>query len=356
MDRPTFRLSVYPQGNRSAMMAIAISKESSLSALVSEAARTLGSKETHMCLETGARIADISLIRDGDILMLASPPVEFKTGLGNMDEKLHCYRNPSLTQTSHQSFVSPTGSSQGQRGGRSLNFCRDGISHQNRHIMGFQGRAQGYQNHFTALPSPLSHDGRTRGYTHTPDVSRANQAPTMSQHVPSRARQSWMQHQPSPMHVVEPAHAGGSTHIPRVSAPLGNVFSYTGVNGQLPNVHERREIPGMYLNHNNVLHQANSHASNATNLRYEQQASTFQEASTISTQIGGIYRPDVDGKSRVPIGGKHVPNTAQRVNGAPQGAAADHSGVKRVTSSRGKKERNPPKRRRFAKVKPILIL
>ncbi|GAB5371487.1 hypothetical protein AAMO2058_001584000, partial [Amorphochlora amoebiformis] len=118
---------------------------------------------------------------------------------------------------------------------------------------------------------------------------------------------------------------------------------------QLPIVHERREIPGINLNHNNVLHHANSHASNATNSRYEQQASTFQEASSTYTQTGCIYRPDVDGKSRVPIGGTHVPNTAQRVNGAPQGAAAHHSGVKRVTSSRGKKERNPPKRRRFAK-------
>ncbi|GAB5371488.1 hypothetical protein AAMO2058_001584100, partial [Amorphochlora amoebiformis] len=118
------------------------------------------------------------------------------------------------------------------------------------------------------------------------------------------------------------------------------------VNGQLPIVNERREIPGIYPNHNNVLHHADSHASNSTNLRYEQQASTFQEASTTYTQTGGIY---VDGKSRVPIGGTHVPNTAQRVNGAPQCAAADHSGVKRGTSSRGKKERNPPKRRRFAK-------
>eukprot|EP00954_Amorphochlora_amoebiformis_P008813 685547-Amorphochlora_amoeboformis.AAC.1 len=108
------------------------------------------------------------------------------------------------------------GSSQDQKGGHpSLNSCRP-------------GRAQGYQNHLTAFPSPLSHDGRTRGCTNSPGVSPGNQAPTMSQHVPTRARQSWMQHQPSPMHVVKPAHAGGSKHIPRVSAPLSNVFSYTG--------------------------------------------------------------------------------------------------------------------------------
>eukprot|EP00954_Amorphochlora_amoebiformis_P030751 1395161-Amorphochlora_amoeboformis.AAC.1 len=104
MDRSTLRLSVYPQGNRSAMTVIVIPKESSLSSLVSEAARTLESKETHMCLETGARITDISFIRDGDILMLASPPVEFKGGLGNMDEKICYCRNPSLTQTSNQRY------------------------------------------------------------------------------------------------------------------------------------------------------------------------------------------------------------------------------------------------------------
>ncbi|GAB5365423.1 hypothetical protein AAMO2058_001056700 [Amorphochlora amoebiformis] len=105
--------------------------------------------------------------------------------------------------------------------------------------------------------------------------------------------------------------AGGSIRAPRVNRPqIGSVMPNIVVNGQLPIVHERREIPGIYLNHNNVLQHSNSHASNATNLRYEQQGSTFQEASS---------------------------------------AAADHLGVKRVTSSRGKKERNPPKRRRFAK-------
>ncbi|GAB5366471.1 hypothetical protein AAMO2058_001146400, partial [Amorphochlora amoebiformis] len=388
--RNTLRLSVYPQGNRSAMKAIAISTEASLADLVSATAKALRSQETHICLETGALIEDIALIRDEDILMLAKPPVEFKGNFANTDEKRNHHRNPGLPhpsshcravsaqgwsggpsiteirpqtchimeeeQISHRHplsshrFVTKAGSAHGQSGGPSINPSRAGVPHQTHHMMSFQGRVQGYQNHLSHLPSPLPQEGLTGGHTHSPDVSQGNQAPTMGQHLPTRRNQGSVDHaneqQPSPMHVQ----AGGSIRVPRVNLPpLGSVMPNIVVNRQLPIVHERREIPGINLNHNNVLHHANYHASNATNLRYEQQASTFQEASTTYTQIGGIYRPDVDGKSRVPIGGTHVPNTAQRVNGAPQGAAADHSGVKRVTSSRGKKERNPPKRRRFPK-------
>ncbi|GAB5366472.1 hypothetical protein AAMO2058_001146400, partial [Amorphochlora amoebiformis] len=322
--------------------------------------------------------------------MLAKPPVEFKGNFANRDEKRNHHRNPGLPhpsshcravsaqgwsggpsiteirpqtchimeeeQISHRHplsshrFVTKAGSAHGQSGGPSINPSRAGVPHQTNHMMSFQGRVQGYQNHLSHLPSPLPQEGLTGGHTHSPDVSQGNQAPTMGQHLPTRRNQGSVDHaneqQPSPMHVQ----AGGSIRVPRVNLPpLGSVMPNIVVNRQLPIVHERREIPGINLNHNNVLHHANYHASNATNLRYEQQASTFQEASTTYTQIGGIYRPDVDGKSRVPIGGTHVPNTAQRVNGAPQGAAADHSGVKRVTSSRGKKERNPPKRRRFPK-------
>ncbi|GAB5364205.1 hypothetical protein AAMO2058_000949300 [Amorphochlora amoebiformis] len=72
------RLSIFPQGNRSAMTAISVSKEANLPALLSASAKALGSQETHICLETGARVADIALIRDGDVLMLASPPIESK--------------------------------------------------------------------------------------------------------------------------------------------------------------------------------------------------------------------------------------------------------------------------------------
>eukprot|EP00954_Amorphochlora_amoebiformis_P025829 1375573-Amorphochlora_amoeboformis.AAC.1 len=49
--------------------AISVSKEANLPALLSASAKALGSQETHICLETGARVADIALIRDGDVLM-----------------------------------------------------------------------------------------------------------------------------------------------------------------------------------------------------------------------------------------------------------------------------------------------
>ncbi|GAB5369588.1 hypothetical protein AAMO2058_001418000 [Amorphochlora amoebiformis] len=168
----------------------------------------------------------------------------------------------------------------------------------------------------------------------------------MGPHVPPRATQSWVvqtnQHQLSPMHVVEPAHAGGSTYIPRVNAtPLGSVIPYTGVSGQIPIVHERREIPGIYPNHTNVLHHANPNASNATNLRHTR-------------------GPFANGLSGTPFVSTHVPDTGNCVNGAPQGIASAPSGFKRVTSletkteeiqaSKKKKRRTGPKQKMISSI------
>eukprot|EP00954_Amorphochlora_amoebiformis_P004270 333350-Amorphochlora_amoeboformis.AAC.1 len=78
----TFRLSIYPEGNRSAMKAIEISEETSLSDLVSATAKALGSQKTHLYLESGALIEDITLISDGDILMVTNPYKFYPVDLG----------------------------------------------------------------------------------------------------------------------------------------------------------------------------------------------------------------------------------------------------------------------------------
>ncbi|GAB5366457.1 hypothetical protein AAMO2058_001145200 [Amorphochlora amoebiformis] len=330
----TFRLSIYPEGNRSAMKAIEISEETSLYDLVSATAKALGSQKTHLYLESGALIEDITLISDGDILMLGGPPLELMGNLGNVDGKQSYFCNPrhSLSQCDTSRELS----AQGWSGGPSINqiphqtrhmmkkeqsyhlhplpihrfdiMMQSGRKSRNpsraRHVMGFQGRSQGYQNRSSPLPSQLTHEGRTGGHTHSLDVSRQNRAPTMGLYVPTPASQGLVVQpnvdQPSPMHVVEQAQAGGL--IPRVNPPLGTVISHPGVNVQIQNFQEQSRSPSMYPNR---------------------------------------------------TGGKHMPNIANRDNKAPQGTAAVHLGFKRTTSSRGKTERKTPKRRKRKRKRSI---
>ncbi|GAB5365718.1 hypothetical protein AAMO2058_001082000 [Amorphochlora amoebiformis] len=187
------------------------------------------------------------------------------------------------------------------------------------HIMDVQGWDQ---NHLHGLPSLF-----------TLDVSRGHQPPTMGPHMQITANQDSKieanQHPPSPMPVVEPAQAGGSTFLASVNVPSQVGFtSHVGVHGPPQIVYERHAIPSMHSNRTNVLH-VNPYMSNATN----QNTSWLAPSNT-----GHIVVPFDYGVSGIPIVTTHVPNTASRDNGGTNGITAANSGVKRLTSSESKTE------------------
>jgi len=162
---------------------------------------------------------------------------------------------------------------------------------------------------------------------HFHSVSRGHQPPTMDPHMQITANQDSKveanQHPPSPMSVVEPAQAGGSTFLPSVNVPSQVGFiSHVGVHGPLQNVYERHAIPITHSNRTNVPH-VNPNMSNATN----------QNTSWLApTNTGCIVVPFDYWVSGIPIVSAHVPNTTNRVNGGTNAIAAPHSSVKRLTS------------------------
>ncbi|GAB5369492.1 hypothetical protein AAMO2058_001409200 [Amorphochlora amoebiformis] len=101
------------------------------------------------------------------------------------------------------------------------------------HIMDVEGWDQ---NHLHGLPSLF-----------TLDVSRGHQGPTMGTHMQITANQDSKveenQHPPSPMPVVEPAQAGGSTFLPSVNVPSQVGFtSHLGVHGRTSSESKTEEI------------------------------------------------------------------------------------------------------------------
>ncbi|GAB5366470.1 hypothetical protein AAMO2058_001146300 [Amorphochlora amoebiformis] len=282
-DTPALRVSVYLEGKRRSMRAISISNEATLRDVVCAAAKALGSQTTYMCLESGARIDDIAFIRDGDILMLARPPVESKGRLIYMDETQSYYCNVLLPLPLY-----------------------DGLLHRSCYMIYVQrGQTPVYQE--LLLPSPLNHEGQPGGHT---QISRRPLLITANQDWVV-----WKQNPLSPM-VVE---VGG---VPRVTKPpQSRIIPHARVNGHTLNDNNRNGTSN-YPNDTNV--------SNARN-----QSPRSQLTSTTSGRTEPIT-PFVHG----------LPNIESRVHRLPKGTAATHSGMKRTVSMEDEKAPKGSKRRK----------
>jgi len=211
-----------------------------------------------------------------------------------------------------------------------MNLKKVDIPEQICRMMDVQGS---YQKHLAGLPLPSTLDG-----------SRGNQAQTMDPHMPITANQvsqvQETQHLPSLMSVLEPAQ-GGLSLVPSVKAlSLVSLTSYAGFHGQLPNVHERKKIPSMHPQ--GTILPVDPHVSNASNQGYE-----------AATNRGHIVVPFAYGVNRTPNVSTRVPKTENHLNGAPEGVAATHSGVKRAISleEEPKKIPRPKKKKKKADTK-----